>query len=236
MARGPHSLQTLRFLRSLGGRFLCALGNHDLHLLALAAGHPPSRADDSLAEVLAAADLSALCRWLRRQPLLHRHGRQLVVHAGIPPQWSAEQAAAHAAELQDVLRGVRADSWLLDMHGDEPAQWSCELRGHDRLRYITNALTRMRFCGPDGRLELRCKDAPPPGAAPWFAHKERRAAGVHIIFGHWAALGGDTGAAADLSALDTGCVWGRSLSLMRLADGHLLQIRPGPWHGALSAP
>ena len=234
MARGPHSLQTLRFLRSLGGRFLCTLGNHDLHLLALAAGHPPRRADASLAEVLAAPDLSALCRWLRHQPLLHQCGGQLIVHAGIPPQWSAQQAAGHAAQVQDALRGADADGWLLDMHGDEPAQWSRGLRGHDRLRYITNALTRMRFCTADGGLELRCKgaaDAPPPGAAPWFAHSGRRARGVHIIFGHWAALGGDTGASPNVTALDTGCVWGGSLSLMRLADGHLLQTPkdcPGP--------
>ncbi len=216
--RGPDSLACLRFVRDLGDAAVSVLGNHDLHLLAIAAGHAPLD-DEGLAAVLRAPDGNDLVHWLSRRPLLH-HDPDLgftLVHAGLPPQWDLEQARARARELEAVLRGPECEAFLSRMYGDRPDRWRDDLAGIDRLRFICNAFTRLRYCHPDGRLELSAKGPPgtqPPGALPWFDVPGRRSAGERIVFGHWSTLGPLQ--RADVIALDTGCVWGGQLSAVRL--------------------
>ena len=214
--RGPASLETLRWLRELGPAFDSVLGNHDLHLLAVAAGARTAHSKDTLEPILRAADRDELLTWLRLRPLLMEVQGFVLVHAGIPPQWSLAEARARAAEVEQVLREA-PDQLLGDLYGDQP-DWSPELRGTPRWRAIVNAFTRMRFCTATGELDLRTKtgpDQPPPGMLPWYAHPERRTAPVPVVFGHWAALdGADCG--PDLFPLDTGCGWGRRLRLLHL--------------------
>ena len=226
--RGPDSLSTLRFLRDLGAD--AVLGNHDLHLLAMAAGVEASRPDDSLDAVLRATDREELLDWLRHRPLLQRLGEWTLVHAGIPPQWDIDTAVARAAEVEAALRGSGCEDFLHHMYGNEPSDWNEERRGAARLRLIVNYLTRMRFCDADGRLDLKCLGPPseaPPNMLPWFAHRGRLSAGHPIAFGHWAALDGDAGADPQLFALDTGCVWGRKLSMLRLEDRRIFSCDCG---------
>jgi bis(5'-nucleosyl)-tetraphosphatase (symmetrical) len=223
--RGPDSLAVLRFVHSLGKNAVTVLGNHDLHLLAVAAGIRKASRKDSLNPVLEAPDRDSLLDWLRRLPLAFRDSTfpYLLVHAGVPPQWSAADTLARAAEVETALRGDDYRDFLLHMYGDHPDAWSDALYGMERLRVITNCLTRMRFCTPQGQLDLDNKN-PPSGAnagfAPWFSHADRRAADTPIIFGHWAALEGKVDLPG-LYALDTGCVWGGRLRAMRLEDGEL---------------
>lgn len=224
--RGPASLATLRFLRE--SKADAVLGNHDLHLLAVARGGEAPRPDDTLREILRAPDRETLLDWLRHRPLLRRLDEWTLVHAGIPPQWDTDTAARRAAEVETALRGDEQRSFLREMHGDEPAVWDENLSGAARLRLIVNYFTRMRYCDADGRLDLRRRDKPdwnaaPGGMAPWFTHPGR--AERPIAFGHWAALDGDVGAASEVFALDTGCVWGRRLSMMRLDDRRLFSRR-----------
>ncbi len=221
--RGPHSLETLRFLRGLGERAVLVLGNHDLHLLAVAHGAQPASREDSLQAVCAAPDREELLQWLRHRPLLHRDeaAGYAMVHAGIPPQWSLEEAAERAREVERALRGPDWLEFLHHMYGDEPVSWREDLEGYPRLRMIVNYFTRMRLCTREGTLYV-AGDASGGGAPaefqPWFAHRERKSQGEKLIFGHWSALDG-VAEDARLFPLDTGCVWGGVLTAMRLEDG-----------------
>jgi len=220
--RGPSSLETLRFCMSLGDRFRTVLGNHDLHLLAVAQGARPPNYKDTLQDILTAPDRHHIFAWLRRQPLLIREGKYCIVHAGIPPNWTLDEAAIHAREVEDALADPAASAAFLNsMYGNEPRCWNDRLEGNDRLRVITNYLTRMRYCDAEGNLELQNKMPPPQGPAgylPWYAHKQRKTANDDIIFGHWASLNG-AAIGPHLYPLDTGCVWGGRLRLMCLETG-----------------
>ena len=219
--RGPHSLEVLRYVRSLADNAVVVLGNHDLHLIALALGSRSSeRTGDTLAEILAAPDRDALIEWLTQRPLAHldaEHG-DLMIHAGLVPQWSAATAAGLAREVETVLR--EQPRMLLDaMYGDRPDRWSDDLAGADRLRFIVNALTRMRVCTADGTIDLKMKGPPQRARAPfrpWFEHR-RASRATRVIFGHWSALG--LVQAHGVIGLDTGCVWGGELTAVDL-DAH----------------
>jgi bis(5'-nucleosyl)-tetraphosphatase (symmetrical) len=219
--RGPKSLAALRRVHALGERAVVVLGNHDFHLLRLAEGHARSRADDTLDEVLAAPDAPRLLDWLRHRPLLHAEGGYAMVHAGLLPQWSIEKARALAREVQSALSGPRYREFLRELYGAEPRAWRDDLAGWDRLRVIVNAMARLRFCTPSGEMDVEAKGSDaPPGYRPWF---ELRPAGeAAIICGHWSALG--LKLTEKLAALDTGCVWGGSLSALCLEDRRLFQL------------
>jgi bis(5'-nucleosyl)-tetraphosphatase (symmetrical) len=217
--RGPQSLAVLRRVMALGRSVTCVLGNHDLHLLATVAGRRELSPGDTFQDVLAAPDLSSIVDWLRHRPLLHhdRSTNRVLVHAGIPPPWSVAEARAEARAVEAQLRGRQWRYAFRDMYGSEPSAWSPTLRGADRRRYTINALTRMRYCDRRGRLDLSYSGAPgtqPKGLIPWFDVPDRRAGGTHIVFGHWAALG--LLRRTDVTALDTGCVWGNHLTAVRL--------------------
>jgi bis(5'-nucleosyl)-tetraphosphatase (symmetrical) len=218
--RGPASLAVLRRVRSLGNAVTMVLGNHDLHLLAATHDRSALRADDTLDDILSAPDRDALLDWLRRQPLLHTDTALgwTMVHAGLAPQWDLATASACARELETVLRDARsARALFAEMYGNRPHRWSPDLAGHERLRFITNCFTRLRFCHEDGRLDLKYKgtlaDAP-AGLVPWFRVPDRRSAGTRIVFGHWSALGFH--AKDGVLGIDTGCVWGGRLCAVRL--------------------
>lgn len=219
--RGPASLETLRFLHGMRESLVCVLGNHDLHLVAVAYNAERLKKNDTLREIIEAPDCPQLIEWLRRMPLIHHDAQRdiTLVHAGIPPQWTIEKSLQRAAEVEAALRDDTQLPMFLDgMYGNEPAKWDKKLHGIERLRVITNYFTRMRFCTPDGKLDLKSKeglDTAPPGYAPWFSHAERKAAGRKIIFGHWAALEGQCDVPG-LFALDTGCVWGGSMTLLNV--------------------
>ena len=225
--RGPKCLQTLRFFYKHRQRIKMVLGNHDLHLLAIAAGVHKSGRSDTFDQILKAEDRDRLLNWLREQPLLYREHGFTLVHAGIPPQWSVTQAAARAREVETVLRGPNHVGFLAAMYGNEPDTWSDDLEGMERLRVITNYFTRMRYCYADGRLDLISKGPPgnPGGPAAkddaldaWFNHPDRVAAYDRILFGHWASLQGETHN-AHVIGLDTGCVWGNCMTLYCLETG-----------------
>jgi bis(5'-nucleosyl)-tetraphosphatase (symmetrical) len=225
--RGPKSLEALRFLYKMRQNLIVVLGNHDLHLLAVAAGvRQPSRSD-TFDKILKASDREELLHWLAQQPLMHHERGHTLVHAGIPPQWTVQQAMGYAREVEAALRGPDHASFLGAMYGNEPALWSDDLTGMARLRVITNYLTRMRFCTKEGILDLQSKgDTPIPGAAnlgnrkvtAWFNHKERKTCDDRVLFGHWATLNGHTDN-PNAIALDTGCVWNGALSLYHLESG-----------------
>ena len=218
--RGPQSLATLRRLMALGDAAQCLLGNHDLHLLAVANGVRPTARSDTFTDVLAAPDRAALLDWLRTRPLALTAEGWLCVHAGVPPQWSAAQTLALAAEVGSMLAGDGLDAFLPRMYGNRPSRWSTTLAGAERWRFVVNALTRMRFCTDDGTLDLETKEgaaAAPPGYRPWFDAPGRRSAGERIAFGHWSMLG--LVVRPDLLALDTGCVWGGRLTAVRIDGG-----------------
>ncbi len=213
--RGPQSLATLRFVRNLGDRAISLLGNHDLHLLAVAAGIRKLHDDDTLQEILDAPDRAELLDWLRARPLVHREDGALFVHAGLLPQWTAEQALALAQEVEAGLRSDRWTDFLQDMYGNQPTLWRDDLKGSDRVRCVINALTRLRFVSADGAMELSQKEGPnaaPAGAVAWFDHPRRRSRHTPIVFGHWSALGFME--REDAVCLDTGCVWGGSLTAL----------------------
>ncbi len=241
--RGPDSAAVLRRCMAASGALQCLLGNHDLHLLASAYGvRSPSRRD-TLASVLDAPDRTALLDWLRQQPLArqHRLGGQslLMVHAGVLPAWSAQDALALADEVHAVLRSADILDFLQQMYGNTPDHWSDSLTGTERLRVIVNALTRLRFCTPEGVMDFASSDsadAAPPGMLAWFDVPGRRSADTLVTFGHWSTLGWLE--RPNVIGLDTGCVWGGCLSAVRfgttLAERELLQVRceqaqkPGP--------
>jgi bis(5'-nucleosyl)-tetraphosphatase (symmetrical) len=224
--RGPESLQTLRFVKSLGASALTVLGNHDLYLLMIAEGVERRRGrDDTLETLLAADDRTELLTWLRQQPLCHVEDDYCLVHAGLLPQWSVWQARALAAEVEARLRGPAYRETLLRMWGGEPAAWSDSLVGDARLRVIVNAMTRLRFCTAAGVMEFRAKGDvrnAPPGFMPWFDAPDRRSADHVLVTGHWSALG--LRLSANLLALDSGCYWGRQLTAVRLEDREVFQV------------
>lgn len=225
--RGPQSLETLRFVRDLGSSGTAVLGNHDLHLLAVAHNVERLKKSDTLTPILEAADRADLIDWLRQQKLVHHDPERnlTMVHAGIPPQWTVKKALKRAQEVESVLQNdTELLPYLDGMYGNYPAKWDKELQGIERLRLITNYFTRMRFCKADGTLELQSKeglDQAPQGFAPWFSHPERKTRGQTLIFGHWAALEGQC-TEPDVHALDTGCVWGNALTLMNMTTGERL--------------
>lgn len=217
--RGPASLETLRFVRDLGDRAITVLGNHDLHLLAVAWGIRKPHRSDTLDEILAAPDREALLDWLRSRPLAHFAQGHLMVHAGVLPAWDAARTLALAKEVSAALAGPDPHGFLARMYGNLPAAWDEGLQGADRLRVVVNALTRIRFCTPEGVMEFDTKDAAeaaPPGHVPWFKAPARRTEKVTVVFGHWSQLG--LMQLPGLLAVDTGCVWGRQLSAVQLAD------------------
>ncbi|WP_431048277.1 symmetrical bis(5'-nucleosyl)-tetraphosphatase [Roseateles sp. L2-2] len=223
--RGPDSLTTLRRLQSLGDAAQCLLGNHDLHLLATAAAVRAPHKGDTLDAILQAPDREALLEWMRRQRLAMRSQGWLMVHAGVVPQWDADQTLALAEEVHALLRGPELAEFLPQMYGNEPDRWKDELTGVPRLRFIINVLTRLRFCNAKGKLDFKTKEGlgtAPEGFMPWFEVPERRTAGHPIAFGHWSTLG--LVQRPDLLALDTGCVWGGQLTAARVADGQAQEI------------
>lgn len=224
--RGPQSLAVLRFVKNLGRETVVVLGNHDLHLLAVAHDPANRHRKDTLDEILAAPDRKELLDWLRTRPLLHREDQYgfTLVHAGLPPQWDLEQAEHYAREVEDILAQSCPDAFFEHMYGDQPQAWSPHLKNWKRIRFITNALTRLRYCDEQGRMALEEKG--PPGSQaqpcqPWFTLKSRRTGRKKIIFGHWSTV--HLGDIKDFSQfhvypLDTGCLWGGTLSALRLDD------------------
>jgi bis(5'-nucleosyl)-tetraphosphatase (symmetrical) len=218
--RGPKSLEVLRFVRDLGERAVVVLGNHDLHLITQFEGFERPRKDDTFQDVLSAPDARELVDWLRLRPMMHVEGSHAMVHAGLLPQWTVDQGARLAREVELALAGPDYRAFLANMYGSQPDQWSDSLAGWDRLRVIVNAMTRLRFCTPQGRMDFRGKGArAPQGYQAWY---EGRNDQKTIVCGHWSALG--LKLAARLAALDSGCVWGGKLSALRLEDRALFQV------------
>lgn len=221
--RGPDSLGTLRHIIGLGSRATSILGNHDLHLLAIAAGFRKPGKSDTLQEILNAPDASDLIDWLRHRPLLHRAQGHAMVHAGILPCWSLDHAQTLAHEVETALRGTRWREALEGIYGNEPVLWDEGLAGDLRLRVIVNVLTRMRMCAPDGSMNFKHKSAPDSSSVlrPWFDLPVDVPRAETIIFGHWSTLG--LMIRPDVICLDTGCVWGRALTALRLHDHQIVQ-------------
>lgn len=236
--RGPDSAGVLRRLMGYGSAAQCVLGNHDLHLLALIHGIRPPHRKDTLSGVLTAPDRAAMVDWLTHQHMALFQTVQgqgvLMVHAGVLPGWTAPQTLALAAEVEAVLRSPDLKQFLQEMYGDEPAQWHNSLSGTARLRVIVNALTRLRFCDAQGRMEFVTKegaDAKPSGYMPWFEVPGRQSADVIVAFGHWSTLGWLN--RSDVWSMDTGCVWGGCLSALRLEDGSAASGLQSSVQGAL---
>jgi bis(5'-nucleosyl)-tetraphosphatase (symmetrical) len=218
--RGPGSLATLRRLHGLGSAATCLLGNHDLHLLAVAAGVRKMHRSDTLNDILDAPDCEAWLEWLRHGRLADQTQGWLTVHAGVLPQWDTATTLKLAAEVEHLLRGPDLSAFLHVMYGNEPAQWDDTLEGAPRWRCIINALTRLRFCSAQGVMEFATKegaDGAPEGYLPWFSHADRLTADQPIAFGHWSTLGLIN--TPHLLALDTGCVWGGQLTAARVDGG-----------------
>jgi len=222
--RGSDSKATLDILMSLGSQAVCILGNHDIHFLAVTAGLRKTGRKDTLGTLLNAPDLARYTNWLRQRPLLHYDYGHLMVHAGLLPQWTVTTALELAGEVEAALRSDRWTYYLEKMFGNKPNYWDPSLTGRKRLRVIINAMTRMRMCTPDGRLDFTHKNRPARHAqvGPWFEAPDRASADTPIIFGHWSALG--LMLEKNAICLDTGCVWGRHLTAMRLHDRHLVQV------------
>jgi bis(5'-nucleosyl)-tetraphosphatase (symmetrical) len=220
--RGPNSLEVLRFIKSLSDPMV-VLGNHDLYLLILGYELMPSESyQHTLHPIFAAPDKIELLDWLRQQPLIYHHPntQTLLVHAGLPPQWSIAQSITHAKEVESALQGNHFREFLRDLFGNDPSSWNDRLTGQERLRYITNAFTRMRFCDESGYLDLKADgniSTDPHRFHPWFDFRNPQQDKVNIVFGHWAALNGQCDAPG-CYALDTGCAWGYSLTALRLED------------------
>jgi len=233
--RGPDSLGVLRWAKGLGEAAVVVLGNHDLHLLAVAYGFVKQGKKDTIAQILEAPDRAELLDWLRHQRLFYREDGYALVHAGLLPQWSIKKAAKLAAEVEGELHGKRYLKFFEHMYGNEPHAWGNDLRGMDRLRMITNAMTRLRFCTPAGEMEFSHKGPPqvaPPGHLPWYDVADRASRDTTVIFGHWSALG--LTVRPDVLALDTGCLWGGCLTAVRLEDRKVFQLSckdmPGATH------
>jgi len=233
--RGPRSLDTLRFVRALGERAITVLGNHDLHLVAAARGYRKPSRRDTLAPILEAPDAVQLIDWVRHLPVMHEARGLVLVHAGLPPPWSVDTARACARELETTLRDdARLEPYLQSMYGDEPSHWSAQLQGQARLRYITNAFTRLRYVDRQGTLDFHEKRPPGEQSAtltPWFQAPGRGTREQRILFGHWATLQLRTPVdpVHRVHPLDHGCVWGGALCALRLQDREMFTV-PG-WQG-----
>ena len=228
--RGPHSLETLRLIKSLGPAAITVLGNHDLYLLMVAEGGAKFRGkDDTLQEILDAPDCDELLDWLRHQPICHTEGEYCLVHAGLLPQWTAARARELAREVEAALQGPNFRDFILNLWGSEPAGWSVKLSGWARLRVIVNAMTRMRFCTLNGIMEFKVKGKlanAPAGHIPWFDLPDRKSADAVLVTGHWSALG--LKVTPNLLALDSGCLWGGHLTAVRLEDRQVFQVDCSP--------
>lgn len=219
--RGPDSLGSLRYLKKLqeSKRAECILGNHDLHLLAIDAGLRQTKSLDTVNQILKAPDRAELIDWLRHRPLALNTGKILTVHAGVLPQWDIQQTIECAQEVEKTLRKKSYKSFLANMYGNTSYKWSNSLRGYERLRVITNALTRMRFCTPNGLMEFESKEGlekGPKGYLPWFKVPKRKTQDALIYFGHWSTLG--LLRVQNVIGLDTGCVWGGKLTAMEIPE------------------
>ena len=219
--RGPDSLGTLRQLKKLqeSGRAECILGNHDLHLLAIDAGIRKTKSLDTVESILKAPDRKELINWVRKRPMALSNGKVLAVHAGVLPQWDLQQTIEYAQEVEKALRSKSYKEFLGNMYGNTPNKWSRSLKGYERLRVITNALTRMRFCTPGGQMEFESKEgleSGPKGYIPWFKVPKRKTRDTLIYFGHWSTLG--LLRQHNVIGLDTGCVWGGTLTAMQISD------------------
>lgn len=232
--RGPDSLAVLRFVKSLGSAAISVLGNHDLHLLALAEGYGRAHKGDTLDAVLAAPDRDELLAWLRQRKLAWREGDFLMVHAGVLPGWTLDDTMQRAAEAEAALQGAHYRDFFAQMYGNAPVAWDEDLQGIERLRVIVNTFTRLRYCTPAGEMEFHHKGAPgtqPAGWLPWFEVPGRRSAAATLVFGHWSTLGLVN--RPGLIALDTGCLWGGKLAAVRLEDRRAFAVpcpqmqRPG---------
>ncbi len=228
--RGPNSLEILRFVRGLGNSAVTVLGNHDLYLLAAAAGSTDIRKKDSILDVLSAPDCEELLFWLRHQPLVHHddHLGYTMVHAGLPPQWGLEAAQARARELETVLQNPDYEEFFKHIYGDKPRRWKDGLKGWDRLRFIANCFTQLRYCDADGRLVLDGKGAGRSGKKrimPWFEVPNRASADMSILFGHWASLSQRDIKASGVYHLDTGCADRGNFTALRLEDRRYFRKR-----------
>jgi len=224
--RGPQSLESLRRIIALGDRAVSVLGNHDLHLLGVAAGVRKASKSDTLSDILNAPDAKELIDWLRYQPLAHFEHNHLMVHAGVLAKWDVAKTLSLADEVQQMLRSANWKKSLQKVFGNEPNQWKGSYRGSKRLRVIINALTRIRLCTPDGHMEFQTKVAPgawPSGLVPWFDVPKRLTQSTTVVFGHWSTLG--LLMRPNVICLDTGCVWGGELTAVRLHDRKIVQIK-----------
>jgi len=223
--RGPDSLAVLRLVKSLGDSAIMVLGNHDLHLLAVASGTAAAHRSDTLQEILGAPDRDELLDWLRHRNLLHRQGQFVLVHAGLLPDWTIAQAEQLAQEAEQILRSDQYVALLSHMYGNQPDCWRDELAGYDRLRVIINACTRLRICTDSGAMQFKFKGEVkdiPAGYRPWFDVPGRKSAQATVVCGHWSALGLLLG--ENIIALDTGCLWGGALTAIRLEDRAVFQV------------
>ena len=228
--RGPDSLAALRFIKEIGDAATIVLGNHDIHLLMVAAGKTKMHASDTLGPILDAPDRDELLFWLRHQKLLHLDDDYLMVHAGLLPTWNAIQAAQLAREVEYTLRQENFHEEFSQIYGNRPDRWHNGLTGYERLRVIVNAMTRMRICSPEGKMKLSYKGdehAVPAGYLPWFKVPKRASRKVTIICGHWSALG--LKVKRNVIALDSGCLWGGSLTAIRLGDRKIFQVPCAQW-------
>ncbi|HUX91534.1 MAG TPA: symmetrical bis(5'-nucleosyl)-tetraphosphatase [Gallionellaceae bacterium] len=224
--RGSGSLQVLRLIKSMGDAAITVLGNHDLHLLAVAAGVAKLHPSDTLDEILAAPDRDELLTWLRQQRMLHVQDNYVLLHAGLLPGWSMAKAQQLAHEVEQALRGADYITFLEKMYGNTPHGWDDTLTGYSRLRVITNALSRMRICSAQGEMQFKFKGElgdVPEGFLPWFDMPQRATADATVVFGHWSALG--LIVKPNVIALDTGCLWGGVLTAIRLQDRKLFQVK-----------
>ncbi len=226
--RGPKSLNVIRLVKNLKDSAVTVLGNHDLHLLALAHGVERYKSKDTVDDVLTAIDKNELLDWLKQRPLMHYDSQIgfILIHAGLPPQWDIEKAESCAFEVEEILRSNDAGEFFKHIYGDMPERWSKDLTEWDRIRFIVNCFSRLRYCDSEGRILMEYKGAPgkqPAPYLPWFDVPGRKSAGTNIVFGHWATLGFYRN--NDIYALDTGCVWGGSLTALRLDDGKRYSIQ-----------
>lgn len=223
--RGSGSLEVLRWVFDHQSSIVSVLGNHDLHTLVVAEGFVSPHRSDTIQHLIDAPDADHLLAWLRHQPLLYFEQDHLMVHAGLLPQWTVKQALLLAQEVQQALKDNNYREFLKHMYGNQPAKWNETLTGWDRLRVITNALTRLRICSQNGEMEFKFKgelDNRPKGYAPWFEVFGRASKDTPIIFGHWSALG--LHITNNIYALDTGCLWGGALTALRLDDKSVFQV------------